>query len=715
MKFFRRYNQIMIVTYFVVIFIFLILVFVQTRSSYDNTIKLMKENFRETKTGIDHYLKNSTDHIQSMKMQADMFFSNQPDDPTSYSLFNSIKDVPEKKYFSMNSIEPDGSPNLTGKGSIKNRDTDFYMETRLALELAHQFRIIKESLPQIPWIYYTSRYDFLCLYPFAHSDDFHFNDSTHDMEFYKSGLPEKNPGRKNFWTKAYIDEVGKGLMVTCSGPVYNKNCFHGTVSLDFTLETLNRFIAQFPHSHATIFLLSNRNELLAHPTLIRLKDTKLLSIKDAFPKKIDESIESFFQINPMEKKIIAGNVFFYQNLKNAPWRLVFLTSEKRVFLTGLMESGFMLIALFAGLTLMLIISAYITRKEFITPAQQLVSHIEKSSLCAETKEPEVPETWKPWFDTITKIFCENRNLLEELKKHNEDLDALVSERTSELKQKNDELEQTFQQMKEMQEQIIMQEKMASLGALTAGIAHEIKNPLNFVNNFAEMSEELFKELKEILLNNKIITDSPQNDEITEVIGFLEQNVIKIKEHGKRADRIVRSMLLHSRGKAGEREKVDFNKLVDEYVKLAYHGLRGQDSTFNITIKNDYDEKAGLVNLVPQDFGRAILNIVQNAFYSCNEKKKENAGKSYSPTLKVTTRNIENAVELHLHDNGKGIPAQKLEKIFTPFFTTKPAGSGTGLGLSITYDIIVREHNGEINVKSIEGEYAEFLISLPKEI
>jgi PAS domain S-box-containing protein len=294
------------------------------------------------------------------------------------------------------------------------------------------------------------------------------------------------------------------------------------------------------------------------------------------------------------------------------------------------------------------------------------------------------------------------------------LERQVEERTRELQAKNAELEQALQRLRDMQDQIIMQQKLASLGALTAGIAHEIRNPLNFVNNFAELSAELTQELREDIGKQKNRLDSETLADIESIIYDLEQNVQKINEHGKRADRIVNSMLLHSSGKSGKRELTDINTLLGEYVNLAYHGMRAQDVSFNVSIKTDYDPSIGLIDVVPQDIGRVFLNIINNACYAIHTKRTA-MGEGFSPTLSMRTINLGDRVEIRIRDNGNGIPLEVRDKIFHPFFTTKSAGVGTGLGLSISYDIVVQEHKGQLNVETEEGEYTEFTITLPKHV
>ncbi len=266
------------------------------------------------------------------------------------------------------------------------------------------------------------------------------------------------------------------------------------------------------------------------------------------------------------------------------------------------------------------------------------------------------------------------------------------------------IEKAYSDLKSTQSQLIQSEKMASLGELTAGIAHEIQNPLNFVNNFSEVNEELLAEMKHELDKGNITeAKAIANDAI--------ENQQKILHHGKRADAIVKGMLQHSRSSSGVKEPTDINALADEYLRLAYHGLRAKDKSFNAAMKIELDPMLPKINVVPQDIGRVILNLITNAFYTVNEKKSQtNLG--YDPTVTVSTKEKNGSVEIRVKDNGNGIPQKVLDKIFQPFFTTKPTGKGTGLGLSMSYDIITKGHGGELKVETKEGEGAEFIIILP---
>ena len=272
-----------------------------------------------------------------------------------------------------------------------------------------------------------------------------------------------------------------------------------------------------------------------------------------------------------------------------------------------------------------------------------------------------------------------------------------------LKKEKEKVERTLSELKSTQAQLIQSEKMASLGQLTAGIAHEIQNPLNFVNNFSEVNKELLLEMNEEI-------DKGNITDVKAIARNIISNEEKINHHGKRADAIVKGMLQHSRSSNGVKESTDINALADEYLRLAYHGLRAKDKSFNATMKTDFDQSIGRINIIPQDIGRVILNLINNAFYAVDEKRKQQS-ENYEPTVSVTTKKTGDKISVTVSDNGNGIPEKQVDKIFQPFFTTKPTGQGTGLGLSLSYDTI-RAHRGEIKVQTTEGNGAEFCIELP---
>ena len=274
-----------------------------------------------------------------------------------------------------------------------------------------------------------------------------------------------------------------------------------------------------------------------------------------------------------------------------------------------------------------------------------------------------------------------------------------------------ELAKSLEDLRTAQDRLVQTEKLASLGQLTAGIAHEIKNPLNFVNNFSSVSVELIDELREALAGAPL--DDKRRTDIAEIADMLQGNLDKVVQHGKRADSIVRNMLLHSREGSGEHRPVDINALVEESLNLAYHGARAEKQGFNITLERSFDPAAGEVVLFPQEITRVLLNLISNGFYAATKRKAQTDGNGYEPTLSAATKNLGDRVEIRIRDNGTGISPEVKEKMFNPFFTTKPAGEGTGLGLSISHDIIVKQHAGTIAVESETGRFTEFRIVLPR--
>ncbi|MFL9452502.1 ATP-binding protein [Tolypothrix bouteillei VB521301_2] len=318
------------------------------------------------------------------------------------------------------------------------------------------------------------------------------------------------------------------------------------------------------------------------------------------------------------------------------------------------------------------------------------------------------------------ISIENSRLYEQLEDYSRTLEQKVEVRTHELQEKNQELASILEKLKATQAQIIAQEKLASLGTLTAGIAHEIKNPLNFVNNFAELSIELTQELLAEIERQKDQLEPDSKEYIEEILSDLSQNAQKINEHGKRADNIVRGMLMHSRSQTGdERQMAHANTLLGEAINLAYHGMRAKDSSFYMTVETDYDNNIDRLNIVPQNISRALINIINNAGYAVHKKairfqtRSRSDRETFSPTLSVKTQDLEDVIEITIKDNGDGIPREMQDRIFHPFFTTKPPGEGTGLGLSIAHDIIVQQHQGVIKVESEVNNFTKFIIVLPK--
>jgi two-component system NtrC family sensor kinase len=284
---------------------------------------------------------------------------------------------------------------------------------------------------------------------------------------------------------------------------------------------------------------------------------------------------------------------------------------------------------------------------------------------------------------------------------------------NEVQARTTELAQSLEDLRVAQDRLVQTEKLASLGQLTAGIAHEIKNPLNFVNNFSALSIQLIDELSDILKQAHFA--EKMRAEVGELTTLLKENLEKVVRHGKRADSIVKNMLLHSREGSGERRSADINALVEESLNLAYHGARAENSGFDVTLRRHFDPAAGTAELFPQEITRVLLNLISNGFYALTKRRNESGEADFEPTVITTTRGQSDHVEIRIRDNGTGIRPEIREKMFNPFFTTKPAGEGTGLGLSMSHDIIVKQHRGTIRVDTELGEFTEFIVTLPRAI
>ena len=359
--------------------------------------------------------------------------------------------------------------------------------------------------------------------------------------------------------------------------------------------------------------------------------------------------------------------------------------------------------------LIILVTPFFLRSNLLRPLSYVLKGVKRVNEGDLSKDVDVEVN-----DEVGYLAQSFNHMTASLRRYNNQMESLVADRTTELQNQKEKLQSTVDNLKATQDQLIQSEKMASLGELTAGIAHEIQNPLNFVNNFSEVNTELVDEASQEIEKGNI-------NEVKTILIDIRDNQQKINHHGKRADAIVKGMLQHSRSSSGQKELTDINKLADEYSRLAYHGLRAKDKSFNAKFETNFEENVGKINIIPQDIGRVLLNLINNAFYAVSAKasdlektspdKLAAADSGYQPTVVVSTKKQRDKIEIKVADNGNGIRQKILDKIFQPFFTTKPTGQGTGLGLSLAYDI-VKAHGGDINVKTKEGEGSEFIIQLP---
>ncbi len=311
---------------------------------------------------------------------------------------------------------------------------------------------------------------------------------------------------------------------------------------------------------------------------------------------------------------------------------------------------------------------------------------------------------------LERIRNQTASIIEQLRLREIELSELVQEKTKHLEERNSDLALALDQLKTTQTQLIHSEKMASLGELTAGIAHEIKNPLNFVNNFSELISDLTVEASEAIANDNLTIDEKLTD-LMDILLVIRDNTRKIQEHGQRADLIIKGMLMHARKPSTEKEIVDINQMLEKDVHLAYHGWRAHDTSFNVRLEQEYEANLPQASVIPQDISRVFINLINNALYAVREKQK-GIKQGYHPTVRISTTHRADKIFVHIRDNGTGIPESVKEKIFDPFYTTKPTGEGTGLGLSISYDIVTKGHGGSIRIESEPGEFTEFILTIP---
>lgn len=471
---------------------------------------------------------------------------------------------------------------------------------------------------------------------------------------------------------------------------------------DVTFSTLHLFNPKDGFS----VIIDHRKKIINHSFNRQFINKNL---EEILPADLKQKIE---EIAKNKLLPISAYLVFRHQIQNTNYYYYSFITKKELRKDAFLESVDTIVLVFVVLTLFLLIMQFLIRREFIIPTQSLIRHIEIES-SGVSHNPKIPMGWRPIADVVSGVFAQNRTLLKEQKKRIETLDELVSQRTVELQGKNEALEKMLIDLHKAQDQIILQEKMASLGALTAGIAHEMKNPLNFIINFSEVSRELMTDLKDQLDKLRPQIDETTQKDLEELSTDLSENMDRIKYHGERADLIIRSMLMHARGgEEIDRQRLSLNDLLSENISLSLSGFRGSHPDFSARLKTHFDQNISHIYGSSQALGRVFLNLLNNACYAVWEKKKKNP-ENYEPTLTIATRELEDKVEVRIRDNGNGISEEKRAKVFEPFYTTKPTGEGTGLGLSMCYDIITNQHGGALDIESEVNTFTEIIVQLPK--
>lgn len=621
-------------------------------------------------------------------------------DHTSF-LFHLIKENPDQKSFYLDvgdlRVNKPAVGNLSGLGSLRTLSSAHKAEINMALFLNTFFEIALKNTQGAVSVYYISKNHFQLFYPWIPIDSPSLSFNLQKNISFQAGFIH----HRNFWTPAHKEQMGMGnpspdeLVVTNSSPIYEGAQFLGVVSMDVSLAELNQIMHQFQSPSGTLFLINTDQQVLATKgvegsLLLRnsLPPLGKLVAPDIL-KQVHQEMKNFQNWFSLK----GHSVVYAKTLPDTPWTLVYVDLKSNLF-RGIFYDALQDILVISFVLIIVVgLGYFFVIRNFISPAERLVDHIRKERKGIKSTPQNLPPQWQSWFNIVSHIFAENRRLLK-------NLEHRVQLRTQELEQKNQELEKTLNALKKAKNQIIVQEKLASLGQLTAGIAHEIKNPLNFIINFIGLSLDYLFELQDKKSQKK------------ELLSLMKENMTKARDYAEMADAIVKTMLAHARGSTDEVTTFDLNKLLDQAIDLAYFSFKGEEKNFNAKIIKDFDKNIKKTQGFEQELNRVFLNIINNACFSMNEKHLS-LGPAYHPELTIKTRAKDGVIKITIQDNGKGMNSSVLKKIFTPFFTTKGAGKGTGLGLSLSHDIITRQHHGSLKVESKVGKYSRFILELPK--
>jgi len=699
------YNWIVCLTGLALVLITLGIEYFQYNRNRELVLIDLKNRLHEHTINVNLRARTIQGYVTGLKIAAENTLFYIKTFQTASPLFSDLKNNATGNAYSLDIQNPRINQtmvgSLTGLGSLDSLSQETKTELNMALLLNTYFEIALKNNRGAVWVYYTSKNHFQNLFPLSPSPLDSYHPFLENKFFFQGALPKNNPNRKNFWTPAYQDGIAdgihyqKGIVVTNSSPIYDGNQFLGIVSLDLSLSELNRVMQRFETPEGTLLLVNKEHQVLASNAVnsAPLSEEKILKLEKVVEPSLVHTIDQEMK-SPSGWFVSKNEYFVYvMDTHEAPWFVVYIGSTSKLFAHAFYEALEDIFAISLIFMFVVGVGYLIVIRNFISPAQKLVDHISKENRGLKSTPQDLPTRWKPWFDIVSHIFAENRTLMT-------DLENRVKLRTKQFQQKNTQLEKTLSDLNKAQNQIIVQEKLASLGALMAGIAHEIKNPLNFIINFSELSLEYLEELKSKISNEN------------ELFALIEQNMLKTQEHAERADSIVKGMLAHARGSTGEIESFNLNKLLEDAIDLAYVGFQGKENYFTTKITKKFDPKIGNIEGSKQDLARVFLNIVNNACFAMHEKQ-EKLGESYTPELMITTKNRKDMVLIIFEDNGPGMSAGLIKKIFNPFFTTKDSGEGTGLGLSLSQDIVVHQHHGHLSAESKLGQYSRFIIEIPK--
>ncbi len=663
----------------------------------------------EQTQSFNNILRVRYDAIKAMQRQAQKFLSREFEVFGSHLEFNITKG--ENTYYLSARGGGRESPYgiLVGKGDRDSIPHPIFKELQMTYSLIPLVSVLKNSIQSVTGFHYTSASNFYFRYPWNNSEEVKFPSQIYEKEYYIRSLPANNREDKVFWTDVFLSPIEKKLLVTVAAPVYENRQYKGVVGLDFTLSSVDFFVENLHHNLGDFLVVNDSNTVIADLAIRDNQHHEIIHLDNTIPK--DLLSNSFSKVSEATLTRIGDYWIYVAHTSFAPWKVIYYVDNKSVALQTIKNILPSLLMVILFTTIFLLLATRLVAREFINPAGLLVRHIERRGQLDPKIISEVSAPWKPWFTAISNVFLDNKTLVEKLEKHIDKLDDQVAKRTKDLSRQNQKLELALHDLQNAQSQIITQEKLAGLGSLTAGIAHEIRNPLNFIVNFADNSRVFGEEISETIQGIESQISPGNYESLKYLTHHLIKNMTKIEEHGRRADTIVNSMLTHAHGGNDILREANLQELLDENILLGLASFKQKG--FSPEVTRYYTKSMTNISVYPKDLGRVFLNLINNACFILHEKKKKKS--SFKPKIQVKIEDSDNHLTIRVRDNGMGMSDSVKNKIFEPFFTTKPTGQGTGLGLSLSYEIIVQQHRGRIFIETEYKEFTEFTIVLPKDL